>query len=294
MWLDIAYSCRILAKNLRFSALAVTTLALGIGAATAVFVVFDAVLIRTLPVREPERLVVFTKVAPDGDSDGSFAYPIFRDLRDRAQAVVDPVAYWLTHVSVDAGKQAERVRIELVSGNYFATLGVQAERGRLLMAEDDRVAGGHPVAVISYGYWQRSYGAADSALGSTVRINGFPFTVVGIAAANFHGFTVGAPAALQVPIAMQGQVSPDWQVLERPNTSWHRIFGRLKPGVTIASAQSTTNVVFQQITRERLPALGELPPSVTVSTRAGARASTRTSQRTVSSGFATSTCTGTT
>jgi len=262
MWHDIAYSCRMIAKNLRFAALAIATLALGIGAATAVFVVFDAALIRTLPVREPERLVVFTKVAADGGSDGSFAYPVFRDLRGRAQAIVDPVAYWLTHVSIDAGNQAERLRIELVSGNYFATLGVRAERGRLLTPDDDRVAGGHPVAVISYGYWQRSYGGADSAVGSTIRINGFPFTVVGITGPDFYGFTVGAPATLQVPITMQGQVSPDWQVLERPSTSWHRMFGRLKPGVTIAGAQSAMNVIFQQIARERLPALGELPASV--------------------------------
>jgi predicted permease len=262
MWHDFAYSFRMIAKNLRFTALAVATLALGIGAATAVFVVFDAALIRPLPVREPERLVVFTKIAPDGDSDGSFAYPIYRDLRDRAQAVVDPVAYWLTHVSVDAGKQAERLRVELVSGNYFATLGVQTERGRLLTPDDDRVAGGHPVAVMSYGHWQRSHGKADSVLGSTIRINGFPFIVVGITAPGFHGFTVGAPAALQVPIAMQGQVSPDWQVLERSSTSWHRIFGRLEPGVTMAGAQSAMNVAFQQITRERLPALGALPASV--------------------------------
>ena len=186
MWDDIAYSRRVIAKNPRFAALAVATLTLGIGAATAVFVVFDAALIRTLPVREPERLVVFSRIAPDGDADGSFAYPIYRDLRDRVQAVVDPVAYWLTHVSVDAGKQAERLRIELVSGNYFAALGVQAERGRLLTPDDDRVAGGHSVAVMSYGYWQRSYGAADSALGSTVRINGFPFTIVGITAPDFR------------------------------------------------------------------------------------------------------------
>ena len=165
-------------------------------------------------------------------------------------------------MSVDAGKQAERLRIELVSGNYFAALGVQAERGRLLTPDDDRVAGGHPVAVMSYGYWQRSYGAADSALGSTVRINGFPFTIVGITAPDFQGFTVGAPAALQVPIAMQGQVSPDWQVLERPSTSWHRMLGRLQPAVTIPGAQSAMNVIFQQIAHERLPALGEVPASV--------------------------------
>src|SRR5512133_1508475 len=156
MWDDIAYSCRIIAKNLRFSALAVTTLALGIGAATAVFAVFDAALIRTLPVREPQRLVVLTRIASGGEADGSFAYPIFRDLRDRGGGVAEPVAYWLTRVSVDAGKQAERLGAELVSGNYFQTLGVQAVRGRLLTPDDDRVAGGHPVAVISYAYWQRS------------------------------------------------------------------------------------------------------------------------------------------
>jgi len=262
MWHDIAYSCRVIAKNLRFSVLAVTTLALGIGAATAVFIVFDAALLRTLPVREPERLVVFTKVASDGDSDGSFAYPVFRDLRDRGEAVVEPVAYWLTRARVDAGKQVERLGVELVSGSYFQTLGVHAARGRLLTPDDDRVAGGHPVAVISYAYWRRAYGSAASALGSTIRVNGFPFTVVGIAAPDFHGFTVGSPAVLQVPIAMQGQVSPDWQVIERPNTSWHGIFGRLKPGVTIAGAQAAMNVLFQQIVRERLTGLGELPPGV--------------------------------
>jgi predicted permease len=262
MWHDLVYSVRVLSKNLRFAILAVATLGLGIGAATAVFAVFDAALVRALPVREPERLVVFEKIAADGDSDDSFPYPVFRALRDRGGAIVEPVAYWHTRASVDAGRQPERVAIELVSGNYFQVLGVQAARGRLLTPDDDGVVGASPVAVISYAYWQRALGGADSALGSTLRINGYPFTIVGISAPSFHGFTVGAPAALQVPMQMQGQVSPDWQVLERPYTSWHQILAGLKPGVSIDRARSALNGLFQQITRERLPGQGELPPSV--------------------------------
>lgn len=262
MWHDLIYSVRILTKNLRFTVLAVATLGLGIGAATAVFVVFDAALIRALPVQEPERLVLFTKIGADGDADDSFAYPVFRDLRDRGGAVVDPVAYALTRASVDAGRQAERLGVELVSGNYFQALGVRPARGRVLVPEDDRVAGAHPVAVISHAYWRRSFGGAESALGSTVRINGYPFTIVGVSAASFHGFTVGAPAALQVPMAMQGQMSPDWQVLERPYTSWHQIVGRLRPGVSIDRARSTMHAVFQQLVRARLRGQGQLPPGV--------------------------------
>src|SRR5919106_732955 len=185
MWPDLVYSVRVLSKNLRFAILAVATLGLGIGAATAVFAVFDAALVRALPVQQPERLVVFEKIAADGDSDDSFPYPVFRDLRDRGGAIVEPVAYWHTRASVDTGRQPERVAVELVSGNYFQVLGVQAARGRLLTPDDDGVVGASPVAVISYAYWQRALGGADSALGSTLRINGYPFTIVGISAPSF-------------------------------------------------------------------------------------------------------------
>lgn len=262
MWHDLIYSVRVLSKNLRFAALAVATLGLGVGAATAVFVVFDAVLIRALPVQEPDRLVLFTKIDSDGDADDSFAYPVFRDLRGHEGAVADTVAYALQRVSVDAGQQAERLGIELVSGNYFQVLGVQPVRGRLLTREDDRTTGAHPVAVISHAYWRRSFGGAESAVGSTVRINGYPFTIVGVSASSFHGFTVGAPATLQVPMAMQGQISPDWHVLERPYTSWHKIFARLRPGVSIDRARAVMHTTFQQIVRERLPGQGQLPPGV--------------------------------
>ena len=259
---DLRCARRALRAAPGLTVVAVVVLALGIGAATAVFAVFDAALLRTLPVDAPERLVLLNKIAADGDADGSFAYPVFRDLRDRGSAVLDPVAYWLTRVSVDAGNQAERLPIELVSGNYFQALGIRPARGRMLTPADDDHTGEDPVAVISNAYWQRSLGGAESALGSTIRINGFPFTIVGIAPPRFHGFTVGSPAVAQVPIAMQGQVSPDWQVLERPYTSWHRILGRLDPAVTVAGAQSALNVVFQQIVRERLVGQGELPPGV--------------------------------
>ena len=259
---DLRCALRALRAAPGLTVVAIVVLALGIGAATAVFAVFDAALLRTLPVDAPERLVLLNKIAADGDADGSFAYPVFRDLRDRGSAVFDPVAYWLTRVSVDAGNQAERLPIELVSGNYFQALGIRPARGRMLTPADDDHTGEDPVAVISNAYWQRSLGGAESALGSTVRINGFPFTIVGIAPPRFHGFTVGSPAVAQVPMAMQGQVAPDWQVLERPYTSWHRILGRLEPGVSVAGAQSALNAVFQQIVRERLAGQGELPPGV--------------------------------
>jgi predicted permease len=262
MWHDLVYSVRVLTRHRRFAVLAVATLGLGIGAATAVFAVFDAALVRALPVSQPERLVVFEKIAADGDSDDSFPYPVFRDLRDRGGAIVEPVAYSHTRASVDAGRQPERVAIELVSGNYFQVLGVKAARGRLLTPDDDRVAGASPVAVISYAYWQRALGGADSALGSTLRINRYPFTIVGISASGFHGFTVGAPTAVQIPMLMQGQVSPDWQVLERPYTSWHQILARVQPGVPIDRARVALDGLFQQITRERLSGQGQLPPSV--------------------------------
>ena len=273
MWHDIFYSVRVLSKNRRFAILAILTLAVGIGAATAVFTVFDAALLRTLPVRQPDRLVLFERVAADGESDGSFAYPMFRELRDRGEAVLQPVAYWLTRASVDASvdsnvdssavaaNRPDRLAIELVSGNYFEVLGITAARGRVLTANDDRLAGAHPVAVISHAYWLRAFGAAESALGSTLRVNGYPFTIVGISAPSYRGFTVGAPAVLQIPMAMQGQVWPDWQVLER-STSWHQIFGVLAPSVSIERARNAINGHFQQITREQLRGAGELPPGV--------------------------------
>ena len=181
MWHDIAYSCRIIAKNLRFAALAVATLALGIGAATAVFAVFDAALIRAVAgpragaarrVHQDRRQTAIRTAASP--------IPSFVIFGIAAAAVVDPSPTGSRASASTPGNRPNAFASSSSAATTSPTLGVQAARGRLLTPDDDRVAGGHPVAVMSYATGSDRTAAADSALGSTIRINGFPFTVVGI------------------------------------------------------------------------------------------------------------------
>src|SRR5205085_12263131 len=157
---DLRYSLRMLAKNPGFTAVAVLTLALGIGANTAIFSLTDQILLRRLPVERPAELVVLRspgpksgRVSSDGDGDASFSYPLYKELRDRNQVFAGLLARYAVSLSVAGQGQTERADGELVSGNYFEVLGVRPALGRVFTQDDDRVPGGHPIIVLSYGYW---------------------------------------------------------------------------------------------------------------------------------------------
>ncbi|MBI4660336.1 MAG: ABC transporter permease [Verrucomicrobia bacterium] len=247
---DLKFAFRQLLKNPGFTAVAVLTLALGIGANTAIFSLLDAVLLKTLPVKQPEQLVVVSPSAPGQPGRGiPFSYPVFRELRDKSAVFSGMFAYSGLPMSMSGGGQTERVLGELVSGNFFAVLGVQPHLGRLFTEADDQAPGAHPVAVISFNFWQRRFGANPGVVGQTISLNGYPFTVVGVAEQGFHGLHVGVAPDVRVPIMMNYQVRPGAPpgVFENRENMWLAVVARLKPGLSLEQAQAGADTVYQNI-----------------------------------------------
>src|SRR5215212_8963978 len=187
---DIRYALRMLAKNPAFAGVVVLTLALGIGANAAIFSLLDRVLLQSLPVANPEQLAVLSVYDPkDGgpDVDSSFSYPMYQDLRDRNSVFSGVIARGGAQMNVSYGDQTERVRGELVSGNFFEVLGVRPWAGRLFTQDDDRTPGAHPVAVLSYRFWESRFNKAPDLIGKTILVNEHPVTVLGVTPPGFYG-----------------------------------------------------------------------------------------------------------
>jgi predicted permease len=256
---DLKYGARMLVKSPAFTAVAVITLALGIGANTAIFTVIDALLLRMLPIQHPEQLVVVGDPARvSSQSKGSpridlFSYPLYREIRNGQQvfsgifASADLRRLMVRTDEPGQSSSAEPAAGRVVTGGYFSTLGVTALRGRVIEEEDDATPGAQPVAVISYGYWKRRFALDPNVLGKTLRLNQHPFTVIGITRPGFEGEVVGAPQDIWVPMAMQEQVMVGRKWLEDPSSGWMQIMGRLKPGVTVEQARASLNVLMKQI-----------------------------------------------
>jgi predicted permease len=254
---DLRYALRMLVKSPGFTAVAVLTLALGIGANTAIFTVVNALLLKTLPVKAPQELVVIGDPGSVGSgwhgtpATDFFSYPLYRVFRDRTEVFSGLAAAGFENgVEVDAGLASavseHRVTTRLVSGNYFSVLGVDAAAGRLLTESDDTADGANPVVVLSYGYWQREFALSPAVLGKTIRLNGSPFTVVGVAQPRFDGDVVGDNFEAFVPLTMQPQVMRDSGYRNSSSISWLLLIGRLKPGMSLAQAKTNVNLVFQQ------------------------------------------------
>ena len=259
LWQDLKYAARMLRKSPGFTVMAVLTLALGIGANTAIFSLTDQVLLRLLPVRSPQELVVLRSPGPkrghtnsDGDEATSFSYLLYKDLRDHNEAFSGLLARFSAPLSVSFQGQTERASGELVSGNYFEVLGVPAAVGRTFSQDDDRVAGAHPLAVLSYGYWNRRFAANPGVLNQTLLINGNVMTVVGVTRASFSGVQVGQTPDIFIPITMKAQITPNWDGLEDRKDHWLAIMGRLKPGVSRQQAEVSTTGLLRSILQEEV------------------------------------------
>ncbi len=257
---DIRYGLRQLRSSPGFSLIAIASLALGIGANTAIFTLLNAILLRPLPVENPRELLMFG----DGKVSGStasvpntswtlFSYSFFHDLRQKdtsfsGVAAVDSTQF-ATKASV-AGGAYQTIHVDLVSGNYFSVLGVPAAHGRTIQESDDTAEGGGPVAVASYAWFQRHFNGDPSALGTVIRIQSRDYTLVGVAKPGFSGVTVGQSADLWVPLSMAGGFSrPGWHGLGDKFFQSLYLIGRLKPGVTAAQASAESNLLFHQIVR---------------------------------------------
>ena len=249
LWLDhlvqdLRFGLRMLRKNPGFAAVAVLTLALGIGANTAIFTLLDQILLRLLPVKNPQQLV---QLNIQGRHYGStwgwntISYPMYRDFQDHNEVFSGMFCRYPTAVSLTFGGQAERVDAELVSGTYFSVLGVSAALGRTFTPDDDRVPNGHPVVVLTYNYWMQRFGGDPAILGKTLRVNRHNMTVIGVAQAGFDGVELGHSPKLFIPVMMQPQVLiVGWtDMLKDRRTRWVNAFGRLKPGVTPTQAKAS-------------------------------------------------------
>ena len=240
---DVRYALRVLAKNPVFTVVAVLTLALGIGANTAIFSLLDQVLLRLLPVKDPQQLVLLTMRGHHYGSNwggNAISHPMFREFQSHNRVFSGMFCRFPTRVSVMTGGQAEPADAELVSGTYFSVLGVTAAIGRTFTPEDDRVPDGHPVVMLSYSFWQRRFGGDPAILGKTLTVNKYNLTVVGVAQAGFDGVELGQSAKLFIPVMMQKEMLlvPNNMLTDR-RTRWVNAFGRLKPGVTAKQAKAS-------------------------------------------------------
>ena len=255
---DIRYGARILRRSPGFTAVAVLTLAVGIGVNTGIFSLINAVMLRRLPVSDPSRLVLFG----DGESAGStaglpngswtlFSYPMFREFEQR-NTVFSGVAaikslLLSVHAKVSGSTELEKVQTQLVSGSYFPVLGVNAHLGRLFTEADDRTPGGHPVAVLSYAWWNRRFARDQSIVGKAVTIGSTVYTIIGVAPPEFFGISVGQSPDLWIPLAMEAEVSPGWTGLNDKFFQSLHVLGRLKPNLDIQKAGADVNVLFKQM-----------------------------------------------
>jgi putative ABC transport system permease protein len=255
---DVRYGLRMMAKNPGFAIVAILTLALGIGANTAIFTLCDQVLLRRLPVRNPQELVRLEYSGSDtgrastrgGSPRAYFSYPMYRDLRDRNTVFGGMLATYSTQVGVQWHNQPELANAELVSGNYFDVLGVRPAAGRLLLRSDDVTQDANPVVVLSFGYWQRRFGADPRILNQTILINSHPFTVVGVVAPGFRSVVVGDAPDLFAPMMMKPEITPGWNDLDNHRSRWLNIFARLSPGVNRAQAEAGINLQWQALRAE--------------------------------------------
>jgi predicted permease len=262
---DLRYGFRMLFKQKGLTAAALLSLALGIGANTALFSIVDAMLLKTLPVKDPDRLVLFRSVAPQGFSAGSyngssntdpvtgerhmtsFAYQTYQRLREQQGPLSDVFAFGGASLNVSADGQADVATGQAVSGNYYSALGVQPAAGRLLTDEDDK-PGATPFAVISHRYWQKRFGGDHAVIGKQINLNNLAFTIIGVSAKGFDGaMGVGSTQDVTLPVSLEPQLHTEKQrSYLTGNVWWLRIMGRLKPGVTHEQAQGQLENAFHQ------------------------------------------------
>jgi predicted permease len=240
---DFGYALRTLRRSRGFAVVAALTLALGIGANTAIFTLLDQVMLRLLPVKDPQQLVLLTMRGHHyGNNWGgnAISYPMYRDFQDHNEVFSGMFCRFPDHVSLTFGGQSERVAAELVSGTYFPVLGVGPVLGRTFTPEDDRVRDGHPLVVLSYAYWKQRFGGDPQIIGKTVLVNNYQMTIVGVAQPGFDGVELGYRAKIFVPVMMEKEIiiGNDRMLTDR-RSRWVNAFGRLKPGVSESKAKAS-------------------------------------------------------
>jgi predicted permease len=257
LWQDLKYGVRQLRQHPAFTLAAVVSLALGIGANTALFTLVDQIVLRLLPVQNPRELVQLRVdgVRPGGnwgDGTHTFPYPTYLALRDQNSVFSGLAGQRIESVGLVGEERNEAITVAMVTGNYFQVFGVPPHRGRTLTPDDDRTLNGHPVAVLQYDFWQTQYQGRPGIIGETIRLNGAPFTVVGVTSPAFEGTNVGVPTKIWVPVAMLPTLTPTHPQLNDERSAWFYLFARLRPGVTIAQAEAAMKVLYRQRQQDEL------------------------------------------
>jgi predicted permease len=277
---DFRYALRGLARSPVFTAVALASIALGVGANTAIFALVDEVLLRMMPVKEPEQLILFTGPRNHyGSNSGGnmLSFPMYEDFRDNFvergdEPVLPRVSLPLAtgaatrpifsgifcrrtaalNIAVDG--QTERVPSELVSGTYFEVLGVGAAIGRVITRDDDRVRGGSDsmVAVLSFDYWRNRFAADPHIVGRRITINNYPFTIIGVSQSGFDGVDIGYVPSVRVPVMMKAQMTPNWDDMDERRSRWVNVFARMKPGVTIEQVKATLQPFFHGLLEQEV------------------------------------------
>jgi predicted permease len=262
-WGDIVYGTRALFRSPVLSLVALISLALGIGANTAIFGLLDAVLLRSLPVKDPQQLILLGT----GDANGIgnnivntelYSYPFYRQLQEKNAvfssvaaifSMTDDVHGFILNSAGESGSDSQLMHVNLVSGTYFPMLGVQAQLGRTLTDADDNSEGDHPVVVLSHGFWKRAMASDPNVLNRKIKLGTTIFTVVGVAPAEFFGTRVGESPDMWAPLSMMKFVPPGWDAYNKNFVQSLNVMGRLKPGISLAEATANVNLLLQQITR---------------------------------------------
>jgi len=245
---DLRYAVRMLAKSPSFTLVAVLALGFGIGANTAIFSIFNGMLWRPLPVKNPQQLVVVTQKKHGQEFPGALSYPDFLDYRELKSVFSDLAAFGPSPLNFDAGGRPDRAWTGFVSGNYFSMLGVEAIRGRTFSKDEGWVPGKDPLIVLNYKFWQQRFGSDPSIIGQTVQINQHAFSIIGVLPQSFHGTYYFIDPDFYMPLTMIATIDPsNPDILTRRNASDFRIVGRLQPGVTPAQAQAAAESVDRRL-----------------------------------------------
>jgi putative ABC transport system permease protein len=250
---DLRLAVRGLRRSPLFATVATLSLALGIGANTAIFTLIDQILLRKLPVKDPDQLVMlYQEGAHNGSNVGSrmHSYPIYKDYQKRGEPLAEVLCRRLVPASISVNQRTERVEAEIVSGNYFTMLGVKPAIGRVFNSkEDDQIYQGHPAVVLGYDYWVSRFARDSNVIGKKILVNNYPMIIVGVSAAGFVGLDPTRSPQIRVPILMMPVMMPEWTWIHMDDrrTRWVQVFARLRPGWTPTTAEAPMQGLFTQI-----------------------------------------------
>jgi len=257
LWQDLRYGARMLGKTPGLTIIALLSMAIGIGANTAIFSLVDKLLLQKLPVTEPERLALLSAESVNPRFKMNvFSWRDYKDYREQNQVFSDLIASGPRFAGLGTGAEIEQVACELVSENYFSALGVRLAKGRSFTAEENLAPGAHAVAILGYGLWVRRFGANPGVIGRTVALNGAGFTIIGVAPPGFKGIFTDRPSEVWAPAMMYEplmQLKPGANWLNRRSSGWLKLMGRMKPGVTLPAAQTAMDTLARQVREANTP-----------------------------------------